>query len=410
MELQLFRHLSLDPTTCKMTSDVAPPRKILCIGIADSQLKWLAAVSRPFVERGYKFDLVAPSKSSIQLTVHALDAAGIEVDPLRMSAAEVADTDLCFEYAVIIVIDTGSELFRFFHRFEKACRRNPNRPRPVIITGYIGMVLEKYTEGLLWRTGADYILINSSRDLERARRLFEELDLEPEPLFESGLVLLDGIKKRQDAPVWPPRKLVFAAQPHFPGSRRERLYILERLSEYAERFPDREVIVKLRTRPGVGSFHTEKYHYEELYEAGKERLSPRLSFGYGSMAEYLEQADLLVTVSSTAVLEACAAGVPGAIISDFGIKESIGTEVFQGSGMLASFDELLADRRPEADEAWLRENGVDEFVHERLERLADACESALLQQQHKKRPMRLRRPYYIRSEAGAYYRRLNRIG
>ena len=47
-------------------------------------------------------------------------------------------------------------------------RCGPGRAkRPVVVTGYVGVVYEKLADGLLLRHGADLVLANSRQDADR---------------------------------------------------------------------------------------------------------------------------------------------------------------------------------------------------------------------------------------------------
>ena len=77
------------------------------------------------------------------------------------------------------------------------------------------------------------------------------------------------------------------------------------------------------------------------------------------MSEVLEDADLLVTVSSTAAMEAWARQIPVGILTDVGVGETLGNHHFVASGALTSMRELADDVLPVADEAWLIRSGLD---------------------------------------------------
>lgn len=79
---------------------------------------------------------------------------------------------------------------------------------------------------------------------------------------------------------------------------------------------------------------------------------------YGNMGEVLDDADLLVTVSSTAALESLHRGIPTAVLTDLGIREALGNHHFLGSGCLASWDQLDEGLLPRADPDWLADQGV----------------------------------------------------
>lgn len=76
------------------------------------------------------------------------------------------------------------------------------------------------------------------------------------------------------------------------------------------------------------------------------------------MGEVLDRTDLLVTVSSTAALEALHRRIPTAILTDLGVREALGNHHFVGSGLLASFDRLDKGLAPTPDETWLARQGV----------------------------------------------------
>ena len=97
-----------------------------------------------------------------------------------------------------------------------------------------------------------------------------------------------------------------------------------------------------------------------LPEAGRQRadLPPNFRLVYGRMGEVLDRTDLLVTVSSTAALESLHRSIPTVVLSDLGMRESLGNHHFVGSGCLASWDQLDAGHLPVPDAAWVARQGV----------------------------------------------------
>ena len=74
-------------------------------------------------------------------------------------------------------------------------------------------------------------------------------------------------------------------------------------------------------------------------------LPPNLVVEDGPMADHLARASALVTVSSTAVLEAVAEGVPSLVIDEFGVEPKLINTVFVGSGLFGGADALVVGRR-----------------------------------------------------------------
>ena len=229
--------------------------------------------------------------------------------------------------------------------------------RPVVVTGYVGVVYEKLADGLLLRHGADLVLANSRYDAERFRSVYEGVGADPGAVAEVALPFLGGARYQPPGGARP-FTVVFAAQPSVPAGRADRRYLLRRAAEHARTHPEREVLVKLRSRPGEHTTHVEEQPYQRLAARLPDGLPANCRLVYGNMGELLDRTDLLVTVSSTAALESLHRGVPTAVLTDLGVREVLGNHHFLGSGCLASWDELDAGRLPEPDPEWTARHGV----------------------------------------------------
>ncbi|MEU2391082.1 DUF6716 putative glycosyltransferase [Streptomyces sp. NPDC007369] len=235
--------------------------------------------------------------------------------------------------------------------------------RPVLVTGYVGVVYEKLADGLLLRHGADLVLANSRHDAERFRAVYEGVGAVADSVTETALPFLADAGpggSHRSAGAAPSRALrvVFAVQPSVPETRKDRAYLLGRAAGHARLHPDREVLVKLRSRPGEHTTHLEEQPYQRLAERIPGGLPPNCRLAYGNMGEVLDGTDLLVTVSSTAALESLHRGIPTAVLTDLGIREALGNHHFLGSGCLASWDELDSGLLPQPDPSWLAAHGV----------------------------------------------------
>ncbi|WP_286690391.1 DUF6716 putative glycosyltransferase [Aeromicrobium sp. REDSEA-S38_B2] len=132
-----------------------------------------------------------------------------------------------------------------------------------------------------------------------------------------------------------------------------------RLADAARAHPDREVVVKVRARRGEAQTHHEQVPLEDLVESLDDRPA-NLVVRTGPMHEHLERAGAFVTVSSTALLEAVACGVPAVALDDFGVGVEQINLALQGSGLLGSLDDVVAGRFAHADPAWC----VDNYFHD----------------------------------------------
>ncbi|MEU7055343.1 DUF6716 putative glycosyltransferase [Streptomyces sp. NPDC046197] len=296
-------------------------------------------------------------------TARQLKEVGVRADSLRevtavqflhaMDATDAMDGDATGEepYDVLVLALVGGGVQAILHGLKRVWQGRSRRP--VVVTGYVGVVYEKLADGLLLRHGADLVLANSRQDAERFRAVYEGVGADASAVTEVALPFLGGAPYTGEHA---PFTVVFAAQPSVPASRTDRIYLLDRLVRHARLHPRREVLLKLRSKPGEHTTHIEELPYQKL--AQKTDLPPNFRLVYGHMGEVLDRTDLLVTVSSTAALEALHRRIPTVVLTDLGVREVLGNHHFVGSGCLASWDQLDAGHRPAPDEEWVSRQGV----------------------------------------------------
>lgn len=285
-------------------------------------------------------------------TARQLEEVGVRADSLReVTALEFLRAMAQTSYDIVVLALVGGGVQAMLHGLARVC--DGLEKRPVVVTGYVGVVYEKLADGLLLRHGADLVLANSRQDAERFRAVYEGVGADASSVTEVALPFLGGAAYEGEHD---PYTVVFAVQPSVPDNRRDRVYLLERLVGHARLHPEREVLLKLRSRPGEHTTHIEELPYQKLIQ----RLDPPANFRlvYGNMGEVLDRTDLLVTISSTAALESLHRRVPTAVLTDLGVREVLGNHHFVGSGCLASWDQLDAGHRPVPDEEWVARQGV----------------------------------------------------
>ncbi|MDU0255842.1 DUF6716 putative glycosyltransferase [Streptomyces sp. PU10] len=254
-------------------------------------------------------------------------------------------------YDVLVLALVGGGVQAMLHGLGRLWRESAERP--VVVTGYVGVVYEKLADGLLLRHGADLVLANSRQDAERFRAVYEGVGADPAAVTEVALPFLGGAAYAGERD---PYTVVFAAQPSVPDSRQDRTYLLDRLIRHARLHPGREVLLKLRSRPGEHTTHIEELPYQKLVQRADP--PPNFRLVYGHMGDVLDRTDLLVTVSSTAALESLHRRIPTVVLTDLGVREALGNHHFVGSGCLASWDQLDAGHRPVPDPEWVARQGV----------------------------------------------------
>ena len=315
---------------------------------------------------------ISPAESDIRLdgfllrgratpTARQLEEVGVRADSLREVTAveflrELGEEDRVYDVVVLALV--GGAVQAVLHGLSRAW--DGRAKRPLVVTGYVGVVYEKLADGLLLRHGADLVLANSRQDADRFRDVYEGVGADAGSVTEVALPFLGGAAYTGHDPAAEqdrrPYTVVFAAQPSVPENRRDRTYLLDRLIGHARLHPDREVLLKLRSRPGEHTTHIEELPYQKLVQKADPPANFRLV--YGHMGEVLDRTDLLVTVSSTAALESLHRRIPTVVLSDLGVREALGNHHFVGSGCLASWDQLDAGHRPVPDPEWVARQGV----------------------------------------------------
>ncbi len=322
-----------------------------------------------------------------------LDEIGVGVPTTNWSIASLVDQPHFFESDVVVAFLAASRIFRLRRHVELSLARRPRPSRPLLVTGYNGVVFEKHLEGLAWRLGYDFICVNSKRD----ERIFSEyltaLGRTPETLVRTGLPLAQfreapTLRQEDDKS----GSLLFATQHIVPMARQERVYLVRALAQLARTRPDRRIIIKPRSAPGQQTLHKEKYHYEVLLKEEIKRPPRNLVVEYGALSDFFPTTSLLATVSSTAALEALSQGIPAAILTDLGIKESLGNHFFVGSGMLSTLRDLRTFQAPVPNSSWLDDNGLGGA--EDLSQLVSAVEFALKEKSTSKQMRPLSPAFY----------------
>ncbi|WP_405555810.1 hypothetical protein OHV08_18330 [Streptomyces canus] len=285
-------------------------------------------------------------------TARQLEEVGVRADSLReVTALEFLRAMAETSYDIVVLALVGGGVQAMLHGLARVW--DGLEKRPVVVTGYVGVVYEKLADGLLLRHGADLVLANSRQDAERFRAVYEGVGADASSVTEVALPFLGGAAYEGEHD---PYTVVFAVQPSVPDNRRDRVYLLERLVGHARLHPEREVLLKLRSRPGEHTTHIEELPYQKLIQ----RLDPPANFRlvYGNMGEVLDRTDLLVTISSTAALESLHRRIPTVVLTDLGVREVLGNHHFVGSGCLASWDQLDEGHIPVPDEEWVARQGV----------------------------------------------------
>lgn len=316
---------------------------MLLLASFDSGLKWVDRLAAAFEQAGALPRIAAPTTVVPSLLgdaqVAAATARPVQRAPWSDLVAEAARADAAVPAFVGPAIEA---FFRDVHAVTEPGRR------PVLGAGYVGMVLNDVASGYLMRSLADVIAVNSRTDLAEFEAVAAALGLPRDNLLLAGLPLLPAAP----APLrtGPVRTVVFADQPTVPVHHAHRVYLWDRLAAHARLHPDRTVLLRPRHGPKEATFH--RMELSPHTWAAERELPPNLRIVETPIHELLETADLLLTVSSTAALEALAGGVRVAFLADL-LNDAALNPRLVPSGLLRRFDDVDADRLGTPSPDWL---------------------------------------------------------
>ncbi|GAB6899540.1 hypothetical protein JCM9957A_26300 [Kineosporia succinea] len=381
---------------------------MIAVAESDSFLKWAVSLFGQLPE-GTRTEVVvacSPARPSASQRIAALSGTAYAGhDPEVLSPGQLTKlVDRDRPDAVLLAL-TGPSV----HAYSEALSRCEHRP--VVVTGIPGIAIPARRRAWGYRGAVDLWVVHSHREAEAYDQVRRQMGMEaqiglatipflnrpadilpareladhgnpgPGTAFEHSVNDAGTSVEPLNAVASPTRnRVLFATQGKVPRVKKDRVAILQSLARLAANRPDLEVVVK--TRGAIGEFHThhEPHHYQslwnELVEAGEVHAPDALTFAAGSMAEQLANAVALVTVSSTAVLEAMALDIPVLLIDEFGISENLINQVFVGSGVMGGLDQLeqgdfrhpetwwLADNyfHPRSDNSWI--GMLDELIEQ----------------------------------------------
>ena len=289
---------------------------------------------------------LTPSRAQI----HAAGAADVPV----VGVSELLSVVKHQKPDVVLLAATGPVVDVLARRLVAA----PPQLRPVLVTGFPGISFPPSRRAVELRRGCDLLLVHSRREY----RAYAKIVADVASWLTVGLARLPFLGSPRRERDRGSGDVVFAAQAKVPATRDQRRAVLSALAAIEPGV----ALVKLRAGSGEAQTHRERLPYEELWQemvAEGVAMSGRVRFTRAPMVEALASARACVTVSSTAALEAMAAGVDVLIVDDFGVSADMINFVFEGSGCLGSLDDLSAGRFRRPTTAWLQDN----YLHARQE-------------------------------------------
>lgn len=330
--------------------------RIVSFSDSESYLKWATQLlsSLPDVEAEvYLIDNpILPT--SEQITNATAGTSWAQRSIPIVARTEVARIIADFRADIVLGAATGpivAQLFVSAHLLEH---------RPALISGLPGMGLPASNKGMNYRRLMDAFITHSFAEVAQYTEV-SALTQVPCEIYLSRLPMLRsaGVPEPKADTAETPQTLVFAPQAKVPESLADREAIVRALAKFASAHGDSSVIIKMRSRPGEHETHHELHSYYDILESLRGEEVPGadlIGLGYGPLDEFLVPGAALVTVSSTAALEAFDRGIPTLLISDFGFDRDLLNEPFADSGATGTLAEVAAGEIGFPTSAWLAEN------------------------------------------------------
>ncbi|MET0296897.1 MAG: DUF6716 putative glycosyltransferase [Microbacterium sp.] len=327
--------------------------RLVAVADTDSYVKWAAALLGT-APRDWHVSLLVldtpVSVSEAQLAA-AVTGSGIGADAVRRVSFDEFERMLSSGPPDAVLLAARGPLVRVLARSVAAAAG-----RPVIVSGLPGISIPATRKALIYRTQADLFVLHSHREV----REFSALAALGGSDASFALATLPFAAHAQREGLSHPRgaaggDLVFAAQAKVPSAREDRALVAGLLIEAAHADPRRRVVLKLRGGRGEHQTHAEADPYPDLL-AERDDVPPNLVTSTAPMSTALDTAQGLVTISSTAAIEALARGIPVIALDTFGVSDDLINRVFEGSGLLGSAADVVGRRFRHPEPSWVRDN------------------------------------------------------
>ena len=228
--------------------------------------------------------------------------------------------------------------------------------RPRLVSAYPGILFRFALEGMLDRSGADLLCLNSPLDLDTYARGRRALGLDSSNAVVTGLPILWRTRMRDGLPEKP--SIVFFEQPSIPVHPLQRRFLCDQLRAVAQAWPDHLVIFKPRTSSIESTLHRRHGEMASVIDQMAKDV-PNLRLSFKPATQLLSRCGCAITVSSTAALEAMAMGISTRIVGDLGVTETLGNHFFADSGTVATFAAIRENPfELKHDPGWLEQQGL----------------------------------------------------
>ncbi len=323
-------------------------KKALIISDYDSRIAWSSGFASRLKKNGFSNTFVSLNPND---NIDSLDIRKYLDEVYYVSSFQGLNERFSNEFSIVLLAVGGTMHLKVYHIFQSIYANSA--VRPILISGFNGIEDISDPDGIFCRSISDYICVNNSDFYQYASNIIKDNKLQTQ-LVRTGFIrnYWDTSTGTEDII----KKVMFILQPGILDHTKQLEHLGKWLLSYSEKYPERQVILKARGRKDiehVNSMH-EKDYFSGFWETVSEKSGGRISIAFVEMEELLPLVDLVLSYTSTSLLEALILGKKVAAISDFGISKSIGNVYLLGSNILVSTDDILADRLPEISLEWYK--------------------------------------------------------
>ena len=337
----------------------------------ESYLKAIVPIAEYFIDNGYKVNLYLYRLGNGTKQVENLEGVEQRFKTKISSFRQLEEINIADDKAVFFGLG-GNDLRKLINQLKSSCERHL-KTRPLSISLYSGIRAPLQYDGFISRMESDIILFNNQPDLDEYNFFCNSMGVKPENGMLFGLSVLKDCFQPRDNTI---KKVTFIEQTIHPKSKIQRYYLLTKLFEYAENFPDRELTILMRDISNNTSAHKSKYPIGNIVNSLRKEgyvIPSNLEISTERLSKVIKETNLCITISSTVSLEAISLGIKTALINDFGFSSELGNCGYIDSGYIASFNDLIQDKIPTGNRQWIEKNIIT--IEKSLPKLKDVIEN-----------------------------------
>lgn len=375
-------------------------KKILLISDFDSRLAWGVGVINLFKDLGYEASILILRKNKPE-TSEILEIFKENINyTANIENAKVYE--LAIRTDIVVLAVGGAAHVKFFYIFNNHYY-DSSKSRPLVLSGFNGMVDNTNPHGMLCRLSSDYLLVNSLADLSNFEKTLNYLGVSYNPLVLSGYIrnYLPSVayeKNNKNSVICYVDQVLIFKNNH------EREYVASCLLYIAIKNPDKKLFVKLREKKNTSDPKGKNKNisfYIEKIKKSESLIVHNIVYEYGEPSSVIEKSHHLIGFSSTLLVEGLVKGRNVSIITDLGISHQFGNHVFIGSNLFSSFNDIANGKINEVDECWAEENIF--YDQDYLKKLAINIDAKLNDIKHRKNFVD---QYYSPKEYPFFFRRI----